>query len=91
MEPIQSFFDFKSLQENKNIEKVVEGFESIFAQMIIKEMRKSVEENSFSSRMYWDMFDMQLAQIIAQNDGLHLRDYFLNALKAYQSNLKSEE
>ncbi|WP_028950651.1 rod-binding protein [Sulfurihydrogenibium subterraneum] len=86
---INSYFDLKSIQEAKTPEEVAKNFQTIFLSMVVKEMRKTVPQfssNDFGSRMYLDMFDMQLAQVMADSDQLGLKDYILNAIKSYAQN-----
>jgi flagellar protein FlgJ len=86
---INSYFDLKSIQEAKTPEEVAKNFQTIFLSMLVKEMRKTIPQfssNDFGSRMYLDMFDMQLAQVMADSDQLGLKDYILNAIKTYTQN-----
>jgi len=84
---IQAYWDIHNLQAKKDIDEIAKEFETIFARMIIKEFRKTIPEglfnNSFSSKMYLDMLDMQLSEEIAKNDGLGLKNYIKNALQTY--------
>lgn len=86
---INSYFDLKTIQEAKKPEEVAKNFQTIFLSMVVKEMRKTVPQfssNDFGSKMYLDMFDMQLAQVMADSDQLGLKDYILNAIKTYNQN-----
>ena len=86
---LNSYFDLKTIQEAKTPEEVAKNFQTIFLSMVVKEMRKTVPQfssNDFGSKMYLDMFDMQLAQVMADSDQLGLKDYILNAIKTYNQN-----
>ncbi len=86
---INSYFDLKGIQEAKTPEEVAKNFQTLFLSILIKEMRKTIPEFSssdFGNKMYIDMFDMQLAQVIADSDQIGLKDYILNAIKAYTQN-----
>ncbi len=81
---IQPYWDVQKINEIKTPEEAAEAFEAFFVRMILKEFRKSIPEglfnSSFSSKMYLDMFDMQIAQAIAQSDQLGLKEYILQSL-----------
>jgi len=84
---ITPYWDFKSLSQLKKPEDVAKEFETMFVRMLIKEFRKSIPEglfnSSFSSKMYLDMFDMEISEAVASSDKLGLKSYILNALEAY--------
>ncbi len=84
---INPYWDIKNLQSIKNIDDISKEFETIFVRMILKEFRKSIPDGlfntSFSSKMYWDMFDMQMSEAISSSDQLGLRNYIKEALEAY--------
>jgi flagellar protein FlgJ len=85
---IDPYWDFKNIQQIKDIDKVSEKFEAMFVRMLLKEFRKTIPEgmfnSSFSSKMYWDMFDMQISEAISSSDQLGLKKYIKEALEAYQ-------
>ncbi len=84
---ITPYWDFKSLSQLKKPEDVAKEFETMFVRMLMKEFRKSIPEglfnSSFSSKMYLDMFDMEISEAVASSDKLGLKSYILNALEAY--------
>ncbi len=84
---ITPYWDFKDLSQMKKAEDVAKEFEAEFVRMLMKEFRKTIPEglfnSSFSSKMYWDMFDMQISEAISSSDQLGLKSYILDALKAY--------
>ncbi len=85
---IDPYWDFKNIQQIKDIDEVSEKFEAMFVRMLLKEFRKTIPEgmfnSSFSSKMYWDMFDMQISEAISSSDQLGLKKYIKEALEAYQ-------
>ncbi len=89
IKPVQPYWDIQKLNEMKTPEEAAEAFEAFFIRVILKEFRKSIPEglfnSSFSSKMYLDMFDMQIAQAIAQSDQLGLKEYILQSLNQYNA------
>ena len=87
MVKINPYWDIKDIRQIKKPEEVSKEFEAIFVRMLLKEFRKSIPEGlfntSFSSKMYWDMFDMQISEVISSSDKLGLKSYIQEALKAY--------
>jgi len=84
---INAYWDIQSLNSKKNIDDVAKEFEAIFVRMILKEFRKTIPEgllgNSFSSKMYIDMFDMTIAEKISDSDSFGLKNYIKDALEKY--------
>ncbi len=84
---INPYWDIKDIRQIKKPEEVSKEFEAMFVRMILKEFRKSIPEGlfntSFSSKMYWDMFDMQISEVVSSSDQLGLKAYIQEALKAY--------
>ncbi|WP_457641152.1 rod-binding protein [Persephonella sp.] len=85
---IRPYWDIKDLSQIKSKEEIAKEFEAIFVRMLMKEFRKSIPEglfsSSFSSNMYWDMFDMQISEAIASADQLGIKSYILQALESYE-------
>jgi len=83
---INPYWDFKNIQQIKDVEEVSKEFEAMFVRMILKEFRKTIPNGlfntSFSSKMYWDMFDMQMAEIISSGQ-IGLKAYIQKALESY--------
>ncbi len=94
IKPVIPYWDVQNLSSIKTAEEAAQAFEAFFIKTILKEFRKSIPEgmfnSSFSSKMYLDMFDMQIAQAIAESDQLGLKEYILqginqlNASKVYR-------
>lgn len=94
-ESVVPYWDVQGLNTKKDLDEVVKEFEAMFIKMILKEFRKSLPEgglfgNTFSAKMYWDMFDMQLAQNIAKSNSFGLQEYIKNAISIYQQHSKEE-
>ena len=88
-ESVVPYWDVQGLNTKKDLDEVAKEFEAMFVKMILKEFRKSLPEgglfgNTFSAKMYWDMFDMQLSETIAETNSLGLQDYIKNAISIYQ-------
>lgn len=83
------------LSANASAEEVAESFESLFASMVIKEMRKTLSEGFFGgdkSDVLGGLFDMHLGQAIAQGGGLGIRDAFLSQIETQlEAKLKANE
>ena len=85
---IRPYWDIKDISQLHEPEEIAQEFEAIFVRMIMKEFRKSLNNglfsSSFQSKMYLDMFDMQIAEVVASSGQLGLKQYILNALQTYQ-------
>jgi Rod binding domain-containing protein len=66
-------------------DKVAKDFESVFASMMLKEMRKSLEPGSLfgddSSDVYGGMFDQFMGQHMSESGGLGLASMIRQALE----------
>ena len=89
---IKAYWDIKNLSTIKDIDKAAKAFGEEFIHMFLKEVRKSMQKDmfnsSYSSKMYLDMYDMQLAKSISDSDKMGIKEYFLEAAKAYEKNIK---
>jgi len=89
---IKTYWDINNISNIKSLEEASKAFETEFIHIFLKEVRKGMEKgmlsSSFSSKMYLDMFDMQLAKSISDSDKLGIKEYFLEAIKAYEKNSK---
>ncbi|WP_200763804.1 rod-binding protein [Nitrosophilus alvini] len=87
-----SYWDIQSVSQIKSASEAAKAFETEFIRMFLKEVRKElgsgVVGSSFSSKMYLDMFDMQLSKTIADSSGLGIKEYIEEAIKAYETNSK---
>ena len=85
---IRPYWDVKDISQLKEPEEIAKEFEAIFVRMIMKEFRKTLNNglfsSSFQSKMYLDMFDMQIAEAVASSGQLGLKQYILDALQTYQ-------
>ena len=68
----------------QDTEKVAKDFESVFASMMLKEMRKTLEPGTMfgedSSDVYGGMFDQFLGQHLADSGGIGLSNMIHSAL-----------
>ncbi|WP_281951173.1 rod-binding protein [Nitrosophilus kaiyonis] len=89
---IKTYWDINSISNIKKLDEAAKAFETEFIHIFLKEVRKSMEKgmfnSSFTSKMYLDMFDMQMAKSISDSDKLGIKEYFLEAIKAYEKNMK---
>ncbi|NPA16869.1 rod-binding protein [Persephonella sp.] len=85
---IRPYWDVKDISQLREPEEIAKEFEAMFIRMVLKEFRKSLDggifSNSFSYKMYMDMFDMQIAEAIASSDQIGIKQYVLDAIKAYE-------
>jgi len=84
----KTYWDVASLSQIKSDKEAIKEFEAYFVRIFLKEARKSIPEGlfntSFSSKFYFDMLDMQLSEIFAQQDPLGFERFFEKALESYQ-------
>jgi Rod binding domain-containing protein len=70
--------------ETRPNEAAARKFESLFASMLVKEMRKALPDGFFGSGsdgdIYGGWFDEHLGAALARDDGLHLRPVVETAL-----------
>ncbi|NPA52968.1 MAG: flagellar biosynthesis protein FlgJ [Aquificae bacterium] len=78
------YWDVKNLKNIKTAQEASQTFEAFFIKTLLKEFRKTIPEGlfntSFSSKMYLDLFDMQIAQTISQTDQLGIKEHILTGL-----------
>ena len=82
---VNPYWDVKNLSQIKTADEAAEAFEAFFVRIMMKEFRKSIPEGifnkSFGSKMYMDMFDMQVSQLIASSDQLKLKEFILDSIQ----------
>ncbi len=82
---VNPYWDVKNLSQIKTVEEAAEAFEAFFVRTMMKEFRKTIPEGmfnkSFGSKMYMDMFDMQVSQLIASTDQLKLKEFILESIQ----------
>ncbi|BAF69728.1 rod-binding protein [Nitratiruptor sp. SB155-2] len=89
---IDTYWDFAQLSQIKTKDMAAKGFEEEFIHQFLKEVRKSLErtspllDTSFSAKMYWDMFDMQIAKVLSDSDQFGLKEYIAQAIETYEKN-----
>ncbi len=90
---IETYWDLNQLSQIKTKSQALKAFEEEFVHMFLKESRKSIQSidsthSGFDSKMYWDMFDMQMAKAISDSDALGVKEYMAKALESYQKSSK---
>ncbi len=90
---IEAYWDLNALSQIKSPREAAKAFEEEFLRIYLKEARKSVKPqgflgNSFASKIYLDMFDMQIAKALSDGGGLGIEEYIRNALESYGKNSK---
>lgn len=93
MEPIAAtptYWDMGAVEQTRSLQAASQGLESLFAHMMLSEARKSMPEgflgSSNASKMFYDMFDMQIAQEIAASGALSFGDTIEAAVRNYTQN-----
>ena len=85
-----------SEKDDAKLKEACEGFESLFLNMMLKEMRKTVPEsetsNSYAMGMYQELLDEEIAKTAASGKGIGIADAMYNQLSAKLKNTyKTEE
>ena len=66
--------DPRALGDRQQVEQVADGFESMFASLLLKQMRETLESDTMFGQDHGDvlggMFDFYLGQHLAQSGGL---------------------
>jgi len=67
-----------SEKDDAKLKEACEGFESLFLNMMLKEMRKTVPEgetsSSYAMGMYQEMFDEEIAKNASKGKGIGIAD-----------------
>jgi flagellar protein FlgJ len=74
-------------QVDPQLVKAAEGMEAIFIELMLKEMRKTVQNNSLSmennaSKIYRGMMDHEMSQTAARTGGIGLADQIIAYLQS---------
>lgn len=88
--PVKEDDRLTGLKENKaDLKKVAGEFESLFIQMILKEMRSSVNQEdgifppSTAMNIYQDMFDEQISKEMGQQGALNIAKALVEKYNQY--------
>ncbi|WP_192930097.1 rod-binding protein [Alkaliphilus pronyensis] len=86
----------KTPKDPKELMEVCKQFESIFINMMLKQMRSSVAsggliEKSHSREIYESMYDEALSQEIANGKGIGLAKNLYKQLTAYQKGVYKDQ
>ncbi len=83
------YWDLAQIEEIKSGKEAVRQFEVYLVNQFLKEAEKSMPEGlfspegNFSTKLYWDLFNMELSQKIGEEIGKSLEPMFSRVLKAY--------
>ncbi len=84
---IEAYWDFNALSQIKEPAQAAKAFEEEFIRIYLKEVRKSIKPqglgNTFSAKMYLDMFDMQMAKALSDGQGFGIKEYIQKAVESY--------
>lgn len=85
-----SIADVKAMEfaAGNNAEEVASSLESVFASMLIKEMRNTLSEGLFGSEqsdVFGGMFDLHMGQAMTEGRGLGIRDMVLAQIESQTS------
>jgi len=88
---VDAYWDLAQVSQNKTEAGAAKAFEEEFVHIFLKEVRKEFEKSqffggSFSNKLYFELFDMQLAKVISDSDQLGIKEYLQEALKKYENN-----
>jgi len=75
----------KAKQDEKALREACEGFESMFLQMMYKEMRNTVPENSLlgnsnAEKIWQSMLDTEMMDNVSKSGGVGLADLMMKQL-----------
>jgi len=83
---IPIYWDLNGIQNKKDLKFAVSQFEVYLVREYLKEAKKSIPKglfSSFSSSMYYDLFNMELSQIIGDSLGGNFETIFKKAINSY--------
>lgn len=84
---VPSYWDTAALAQKRTLQEAGKGFESMFVHMVFSEARKGMPEGflgaSSATKMYYDMFDMQIAQEVAASGALSIGTFVEDAVASY--------
>ncbi len=87
-----TYWDFQNLSEIKTLSQASKAFEEELIHTFLKEVRKSLDSSAllgsgFASKMYLDMFDMQIAKALSDGGGFGIKEYIEQAVEeTYRKN-----
>ncbi|TCK03892.1 flagellar biosynthesis protein FlgJ [Phorcysia thermohydrogeniphila] len=82
----KAYWDIVSIQQIKEPKEAIKEFEAYLFRIFLKEARKSIPEglfSSFSSKFYYDLLDMEMAEVASQTDPLKFEILFEKAIASY--------
>ena len=79
-----------SEKDDAKLKEACEGFESMFLNMMLKEMRKTVPKgetsSSYAMNMYQEMLDEEISETASKGKGIGIADAMYNQLSARLKN-----
>ena len=79
-----------SEKDDAKLKEACEGFESLFLNMMLKEMRKTVHESesgsSYAMGMYQEMLDEEITKTASKGKGIGIADAMYNQISAKLKN-----
>lgn len=79
-----------SEKDDAKLREACEGFESLFLNMMLQEMRKTVPESeltsSYAMSTYQEMLDENIAETVSKGRGIGIADAMYNQLSAQLRN-----
>lgn len=83
----------KSVSEQKKIEEAAQGFESMFVNMLISQMRKTIPdsellENGPGRQMFEEMFDQEISKKISERGGIGIADAVKREFERHYNDMK---
>ena len=77
-----------SEKDDKKLREACEGFESLFLNMMLKEMRKTVPDNdsSYAMGIYQEMLDENIAEVASKGKGIGIADAMYKQLSSQLKN-----
>ncbi len=89
VEKALTYWDLSGIEEIKSGKEAVKQFEVFLVEQFLKEAKKSLPDGLFSpkegfaSRLYYDLFCMELSQKIGEELGANIEPLFERTLSAY--------
>jgi flagellar protein FlgJ len=83
---LSAYWDIASLERIRELKEISKEFEALFLRMFLKEAENSSFQgifNSFSYKLYTDMFFMEVAKVLAEKKSLGIANLVEEAVKAY--------
>ncbi|MEW6534105.1 MAG: rod-binding protein [Candidatus Auribacterota bacterium] len=85
----------ENISRKKKIDEAAEGFESMFVNMMLSQMRKSIPKsdllgNTPGKEIFEEMFDQEISKKIAQRGGLGIADALKRTFEEHYARQKPQ-